>query len=64
MVFFFGNSASLRIKGCSSDVLKYVLGPPEGERAVALKKIQQKNLMHSFSRAVITHLPFQCRALS
>lgn len=62
---FFGNSTSLPIKGCSSDVLKYVLCPPEGERAVAVKKKnQQKNLMHSFSRAVIAHLPFQCHALS
>lgn len=28
------------------------------------KNNQQKNLMHSFSRAVIAHLPFQCCALS
>lgn len=63
---FFANSASLYIKGCSSDVLKYTLCSPEGERAVALKKKknQQKNLMHFFSRAVVAHLPFQCCTLS
>lgn len=41
---FFGNSASLPIKGCSSDVLKCVLCPPEGERAVALKKKNSRRI--------------------
>lgn len=36
-----------------------------GEGCVSLKKKKkQENLMHSFSRAVVTHLPFECHALS
>lgn len=70
--FFLANSASLQIKGFASwkalspwwsDVLAYALCPLGGERTVSLWR-KQENVMHSFSRAVVTCLPFECHALS
>lgn len=47
-----------------SDALEYALCPPGGKRVVAVwKKNAQENTMHSFSRAVVTHLPFEHHAL-
>ena len=46
-----------------SDVLAYALCPLGGERTVSLWR-KQENVMHSFSRAVVTCLPFECHALS
>lgn len=73
---FFANSTSLRIKGfgpgkalCSPLVkvmpwnMPCVLPKGRGLWQSGKKK-KQENLMHSFSRAVVTHLPFECHALS
>lgn len=63
--FFFANSASSLIKGCSSDVLEYALCPPEGKRAVAPKKTAEKlNAFFFQSSRCTSAFPVPCIKLA